>query len=98
MHVVSKEVESIVENVCKIEACMQAHDQVMVKKQWNVNSLVCLLIKKLQMHCRVQKMRCQQLSTATQSVSNTSLGSKGEETSTAIESVYLLLYFHNRNT
>ena len=77
MDVVSKEVESTIEYVCKIEACMETHNQVGIKKQ----------------------QKCQWSSLfINKNIANTPLGSKDEETSTAIESVYLLLYFHNRNT
>ena len=33
LHVVSKEVESTIEYVCKVGACMETHDQVGVRKQ-----------------------------------------------------------------
>jgi len=63
LHVVSKEVESTIEYVCKVGACMETHDQVGVRKQ----------LKR-------------------QRFSNKNTGFKGEETSSATESVTLLLY------
>ena len=33
LHVVSKEVESTIEYVCKVAACMETHDQIGVRKQ-----------------------------------------------------------------
>ena len=68
---VSKEVESTIEYVCKVGACMETHDQVGVRKQ----------------------LKRQRFSNK-----KNSTGFKGEMTSTAIESVTLLLYVRNRNT
>ena len=64
LHVVSKEVESTIEHVCKVGACMETHDQVGVRKQ----------------------LKCLRFSNKNYT------GFKGEEMSTAIESVTLLLY------